>query len=309
MNKPLSSSDKLLFGFLEKARSMQANVELLRVLRSRTYKIGEANVLVRAAAAGTKRFFFGINYLTIEEISNLENPFIAFICGSLEQTYIIPAKVLFKHLHQISHDRNGEYKINIDSSANIILSGKNNRLNCSAYQNNWESLLASPSYSEQPRISAEESFHSVLQGRLLEIGNLRGFQTFCPNKTKKFNDKTLEDLATLKACPELQFSDYSLLRQIDVVWFKTRGSNYIPEYAFEVELSTGVWSGVGRMLTLLDYSNVNLYIIGNDKKKFGQVVSSYPENEHRYNFVPANLLGELYSAELNLIQLRIDIGL
>ncbi len=309
MNKLLSNSDRLSFGFLEKAKTFYSDIELVQVLRSRTFKIGESNILVRSASVGNKRYFFGLNYLTIEEISNLENPFIAFICGSLDRIFIIPAKVLFQHLHQISHDRNGEYKINIDNDANIVLTGKNNRFACGEYLNNWDLLLTPPTYSEESRNTVEESFHSILQGRLLEIGNIRGFKTFCPNKSKKFNERTLDELATLKNCPELQFSDYNLLRQIDVVWFKTRGSNYIPEYAFEVELSTGVWSGVGRMSTLLDYSNVALYVIANDKKRFTQVLSTFPEMEKRYKFISSNSLGDLYSAELNLIQLRVDIGL
>jgi flagellar motor component MotA len=63
------------------------------------------------------------------------------------------------------------------------------------------------------------------------------------------------------------------------------------------------------MATLIDYSNVGLYIISNDPKKFKQVVSSFPEIAKRYKFVANDLLGELYSAEINLKELRIDIGL
>jgi hypothetical protein len=65
------SSDKLVKEFLEQAKTFQADVELLKVLKSRTYKIAEANVLVRAASEGNRRYFFGINYLTVEEITNL----------------------------------------------------------------------------------------------------------------------------------------------------------------------------------------------------------------------------------------------
>ena len=101
----------------------------------------------------------------------------------------------------------------------------------------------------------------------------------------------------------------SLLRQIDVLWFKLKGSNLIPEYAFEVELSTGVWSGVGRMATLIDYSNVGLYVISNNSKKYNQVLASLHEISNRYKFVANELLGDLYAAELNLKDLRIEIGL
>lgn len=309
MDSPLSNSDKLSFDFLERAKEFQSSVELIRVLKSRTYKIGDANVLVRASSEGNKRYFFGINYVTVEEIANLDNPFIAFICGSIERVVIIPAKYFFNHLDRISHDRNGEYKINIDQELNIVLSGRGNRLDCSEFINNWELLLAPPTFQEEMRNSVEERLHTVLQGRLLEIGNLRGFETFCPDKSRTFNDRKLEDISTLKTCPDLQFSDYNLLRQIDVMWFRPRGNNFIPEYAFEVELSTGVWSGVGRMSTLIDYKHVNFYVIANDARKYKQVINSYSEYGDRFRFVPNELVGKLYSAELSLRELRVEIGL
>jgi len=309
MEKILSNTDLLSLKFLDIAKELQANVELIKVLKSRTYQIGAANVLIRASSDGNNRYFFGINYITIEEIANLENPFIAFICGAVEKTVIIPAKILFKELHQISHDRNGEYKINIDKDLNIVLAGKGNRLDCTFFINNWNLLLAPPIFENEKPNSVEESLHSVLQGRLLEIGNIRGYQTFCPDKSKKFNEKKLDEISTLQTCPNLQFSDYNLLRQIDVIWFKNRGSNLIPEYAFEVELSTGVWSGVGRMATLMDYKNVPFYIISNDKKKYSQVINSFPEYGDRYKFIANDVLGDLYSAEINLKELRYNIGL
>ena len=255
------------------------------------------------------RYFFGINYITVEEIANLDNPFVAFICGSAEKVIIIPAKIIFKHLPEISHDRNGEYKINIDKDLNIVLAGKNNRIDCKNSLNNWNLLLSPPKIKEELKNTVEESLHSVLQGRLIEIGNIRGFQTYSPDKSRKFNEKKLEEITTLKSCPELQFSDYNLLRQIDVIWFKPKGNNFIPEYAFEVELSTGVWSGVGRMATLIDYKNVALYVIANDSKKFNQVINSFLEFNERYRFVANELIGDLYAAELNLKELRMDIGL
>jgi len=304
-----SNSDLLANQFLEQARQFNANVELIKVLKSRTYSIGEANVLVRTASEGNRRYFFGLNYLTVEEIANLDNPFIAFICGSLDKVIIIPAKILFKYLPQISHDRNGEYKINIDRDLNIVLAGRGNRIDCAPFINNWQLLLSPPLVKEETKNTVEESLHSVLQGRLIEIGNIRGFDTYCPDKSRKFNDVKLDEITTLKTCPQLQFSDYDLLRQIDVLWFRPKGSNYIPEYAFEVELSTGVWSGVGRMATLIDYSNVGLYVIANDSKKYNQVFNSLHENANRYRFIANDSLGDLYAAEKNLKELRYEIGL
>ena len=305
----ISPSELLATQFLERAKEFQASVELIKVLKSRTYHIGEANVLVRTSSEGNRRYFFGINYITVEEIANLDNPFIAFICGSIEKVVIIPAKNLFKHLPQISHDRNGEYKINIDKDLNIVLAGRNNRIDCSGFLNSWNLLLSPPIVEEEAKNTVEESLHSILQGRLIEIGNIRDYLTYCPDKSKRFNEKKIEEITTLETCPQLQFSDYNLLRQIDVLWFKNRGNNFIPEYAFEVELSTGVWAGVGRMATLMDYMNVRFYVISNDAKKYKQVINSFSEYEERYKFIANDLIGDLYSAELNLKELRIDIGL
>ena len=311
--KEISPSESLAMQFIEKAKVFNANVEVFKVLKSRTYSIGEANVLIRAASEGNRKYFFGLNYLIVEEISNLYNPFVAFICGSVETVVIIPAKILFKYLPQISHDRNGEYKIIIDRDLNIALKaeekGKKNRIDCTPFINNWELLLNPPIIKEENKNTVEESLHSILQGRLIEIGNIRGFDTYCPNKSWKFNGIKLKDLTTLKTCPQLQFSDYDLLRQIDVLWFRSKGNNYIPEYAFEVELSTGVWSGVGRMATLIDYSSVRLYIISNDSRKYNQVFSSLYENANRYRFIANEKLGDLYAAELSIKELRYEVGL
>ena len=239
MAKSPNPTDILFEAFLEKARTISPAIEPVRVLRARTYQILDANVLIRASLLGkNRRYFFGINYIHVEEIANLDNPLIAFICGSLERTVILPAKILFEQLPSISHDRNGEYKIVYDSDLNLVLNGRNNRVDCSRFVDAWE-LISNPPAQQGEKSTAEESVHTIVQGRLLEIGNIRGYQTYCPNKSKKFNGKQLVDIATLKTCPSLQFSQYNLLRQIDVLWFRERGQNYIPEYGFEVEISTG----------------------------------------------------------------------
>ncbi|HGY55543.1 MAG TPA: hypothetical protein ENK44_07585 [Caldithrix abyssi] len=308
MVKNISNTEKLAQDFLKEASQLQNNIEPVKVLKARVYKIGNANVLIRAASEGNRNYFFGINYITVEEMANLHNPFIAFICGSIKRTVIIPAVVLFDNLNKISHDRNGEYKINISRDLDLILKGRGNRLNCGGYINNWNSLLLDTN-NKSKVITVEESLHSIIQGRLLEIGNLRGFQTFSPDKSKKFNKKTLSSIATLSTCPELQFSDYNLLRKIDVLWFKEKGSHLIPEKAFEIEISTGTWSGVGRLSTLTDYSNVKFYIISDNRNRFNQVIQSFPVYKERFKHITPIQIGDLYSAEKSINELRYKIGL
>ena len=309
MLRDLTRADILANEFMEKAREISTDIEPSKVLRARAYKIRDANFLIRAGTLGkNNRYFFGLNYIHAEEVANLDNPFFVFVCNTIDQVVILPATELVGHLPSISHDRNGEYKIVFDVNLNLILNGRNNKVDCSQYINAWH-LISNPPKVHGAKSTVEESIHSVLQGRLIEIGNIRGYQTFCPNKSKRFNSNLLVDIATLKDCPELQFSDYSLLRQIDVLWFRKKGQNYIPECGFEIEISTGTWSGVGRLATLIDYANTRLFIISEEGRKFNQVMSAFPDYLSRYRHIQPHLIGDLYAAELGLQELRREIGL
>ena len=123
MKKTISNTEKLVEEFLQKASNLKGKIEPIKVLKARVYQISKANILIRAASDGNRNYFYGINYITIEEMANLLNPYIAFICGSIDKVIILPAQFLFDNLHKISHDRNGEYKINIDKKLNIVLRG------------------------------------------------------------------------------------------------------------------------------------------------------------------------------------------
>jgi hypothetical protein len=297
----------LLLQFLEKAKNLNFEVEPVKILRSNTYQIGKSNILIRAASDIGKRYFFGLNYIHAEEIFNLENSFVAFICGSIDRTVFIPSEVVIHNLSKLSHDRNGEYKINFTKQLELVLSGRNNRLKCDAYANNWNLLLKFQS-SKSTLSNPDESFHYILQGRLLEIGNIRGYFTYCPNKRKKFNKVRLDEIAKLNECPQLQYSNQDSTRNIDVIWFREVSKGFYPEYAFEVELSTGIWSGFGRLATLRDY-NTKMYIITNDDKKFNQVSGNFPEIKERYINIEPDKVGLLYSAEKNLIKMREEFKL
>ncbi len=298
---------ELIEKFLQKADSKGIEVNPIRVLRTNTYSVGDANVLVRTASDLGNRYFFGLNYINAEEVYNLDNSFVAFICGNIEKTILIPTDVLISHLPEISHDRNGEYKINFTRDLHLVLRGRNHRLDCSPYVNNWNLLTIAVS-KDVVLVQPEESIHSVIQGRLIDIGNLRGYSTYCPDKSKTFNKIKLGNMITLDECPKLQFSDYNLLRKIDVLWFRNANTGFYPVYAFEVEISTGVWSGFGRLATLRDY-DTRPYIVTNENKKFQQVITQFPEIKSRFVHVMPDQIGLLYSAEKNLITMRQDFNL
>jgi len=298
---------ELIEKFLGKAEADGMKVNPIRVLRTNTYSIGNANILIRTASDLGKRYFFGLNYINAEEVYNLENSFIAFICGGIDRVVLIPTDILISHLPKISHDRNGEYKINITRDLNLVLKGRNNRLDCSLYINNWD-LLVATTLQEAVETLPEESIHNVIQGRLIDIGNIRGYATYCPDRNRTFNRKKLGEMMSLDKCPRLQFSDYELLRKIDVLWFRKANNGFYPTYAFEVEISTGVWSGFGRLATLRDY-DARPYIVTNEDKKFQQVIAQFPEIKDRFIHVIPDQVGLLYSAEKNLIDMRKEFDL
>jgi hypothetical protein len=302
-----TAAKQLLQDFLAEARKQAGDVEPIRVLRCNAFRVKDANVLVRVAA-DTGKFFFGLNYINAEEVANLDNAYIAFVCGSVDNTIILPMQLFVQHLPQISHDRNGEFKIVIKKNLDLPLRGRGNAIPLKEYQNDWQKLSAESTTPKAQRSTAEESFHSVLQGRLLEVGNLRGLMTYCPNKTKKFNAKPLGELAKLEKCPELQFANYESLRNIDVLWFRQTGKQFYPERAFEVELSTGTWSGVGRLAALREY-NTRLFVVSDEPKKFSQVMESQPEIADRFKNVQTGDVGVLYAAEARLQELRNQVGI
>lgn len=298
---------ELIERFLDKAEISGIKANPVRVLRTNTFSVGNANVLVRTASDLGKRYFFGLNYINAEEVYNLDNSFVAFICGDIEKVILIPTDVLISHLPEISHDRNGEYKINFTRDLQMVLKGRNHRLDCSPYINNWD-LLTTTASKAATENQPEESIHNVIQGRLIDIGNIRGYSTYCPDRSRTFNRKKLGEIMTLDECPKLQFSDYELLRKIDVLWFRKANTGFYPVYAFEVEISTGVWSGFGRLATLRDYET-RPYIVTNDDKKFRQVITQFPEIKEKFIHVIPDQVGLLYSAEKNLIAMRQEFNL
>ena len=306
-------NNPMLKAFLAKAKKKHG--QPVKVLRSTTYKIGKAHVLVRTSTKSasnlSRPYFFGLQYTAIEELANLKNPFLALVCGKAG-TLMIPASEIFNNLEHMSVRRDGNYRIQVDAKFNLALKGQGNRLTCRKYIDKWNFFGNPPllkGKTTPAAASLEESLHAVLQGRLIEIGNKRGFYTFCPDKKKTFNGRKLSEISTLKRCPELQFSDHKLLSKIDVLWFNLRGKHYIPKCAFEVELTTGTWPGIMRMRSLLDYGCVKLYIVSSDGKKYKQAMETMPEHRDRYVYLPEDSLSELYSAEKSLITLRKEIGL
>lgn len=119
---------------------------------------------------------------------------------------------------------------------------------------------------EQAQDKEREYSHYFFQGLVVEIGNLKRFETFIPSqdKNKPFAQQKLGDIATLS-----KFHDFTyphILRKaqtIDVVWFNSRG---FPDSFFEIEHSTDINNSLIKFVELQDF-RINFHIVADMQRR------------------------------------------
>lgn len=108
--------------------------------------------------------------------------------------------------------------------------------------------------------------HSYYQGLLLEVGNLKKYETYVPAQDKNgyFLNKKLGEIATLRDFYHFSYdSIVQKTKTIDVSWFNERK---MPFYLFEVEFSTDFIKSLLKFLELQDF-NMKYYIISDYVRK------------------------------------------
>jgi len=112
----------------------------------------------------------------------------------------------------------------------------------------------------------KEYTHSFFQGLLVEIGNMKGYETIVPSqdKNKPFGQQRLGEVTT---APEyFSFTYNKVLRQaltIDVVWFNQR---HYPNSFFEVEHSTDIQRSLLKFVEFQDF-RVNFIIVADNLRR------------------------------------------
>lgn len=99
----------------------------------------------------------------------------------------------------------------------------------------------------------EDFDHSYYQGLLVEIGNVKQFQTFVPNqdKNRKFLEQPLANVVTVPKMYAFSFPNLvDRAQTIDVTWFNPRN---MPSAFFEVEHSTDIQNSLGKFVDLQDF--------------------------------------------------------
>ncbi len=99
----------------------------------------------------------------------------------------------------------------------------------------------------------EDFNHSYYQGLLVEVGNLKKYQTAVPaqDKNKLFLTRKLSDFTTLVQPYDFTYSDVmSRAKTVDVSWYNVRR---FPTAFFEVEHSTDIYNSLLKYMEFQDF--------------------------------------------------------
>jgi hypothetical protein len=155
----------------------------------------------------------------------------------------------------------------------------------------------------EPRTAEDRahSKHTRMQGMLIEIGNLEGFDTYTADPKKVFENKRLGAIATLAIVPAFTFPKVvSTTRYIDVLWLNSR---HFPARAFEVEYSTNIRNSLVKFTELQDF-NTQFFIVAPEgsRPRFAREIdrSSFVPIAGRCKFWSFEKLERLYKSRLDL---------
>lgn len=161
--------------------------------------------------------------------------------------------------------------------------------------------------SAVPKHEQEVFNHSYYQGLLIEVGNLKKYETFVPNqdKNKKFLDKTLGEISSQAGF--YQFGYDHIIRKaktIDVSWFNIRK---MPSVLFEVEHSTDIQNSLLKFVELQDY-HANLFIVADKARKNEYVsklsLSAFLPIKTRVQFMDYDKLSEWHTKTFEIVSVE-----
>jgi len=168
-----------------------------------------------------------------------------------------------------------------------------------------EDVSAKPeaqSFTGTPEIN-----HGIAQGMLVSVGKIYGYETYVPphdQTIRNFQQKPLRDFISVVDCNEVfRGPNLAKIREIDVLWFDEDDYGLFPVYAFEVEETTRVKSGLDRLLKIPRRFTTRLFIVGPGAKErslFNEYISQTPFRNFKTRFVYRSYddLEQLYNAVL-----------
>ncbi len=160
--------------------------------------------------------------------------------------------------------------------------------------------------------------HGIAQGMLLTLGKIYGYETYTPPRDqtiRTFQNRLLRDFVTVSDCTNIfKGPNLSKIREIDALWFNEDDYGLFPSYAFEVEETTKVKSGLDRLLKIPTRFQCRLFVIGpsnNEKKLFEKYICQTPFRnfKDRFQFKLYIELERLYNSALKHCEYREQFGI
>ncbi len=155
--------------------------------------------------------------------------------------------------------------------------------------------------------TTEEFDHTYYQGLLVEIGNLKKFQTYVPSqdKNRKFLARPLGNVATIQKIFPFTFpKTVERAQTIDVTWFNERN---MPNTFFEVEHSTDIQNSLGKFVDLQDF-NAHFRIVA-DKARLHEYQAKIARAQFqsingRVKFMSYDYVSELHTKTFEIAALE-----
>ncbi|MEK6563577.1 MAG: hypothetical protein AABZ65_00925 [Candidatus Omnitrophota bacterium] len=158
-----------------------------------------------------------------------------------------------------------------------------------------------------PKSERELFNHSYYQGLLVEIGNLKKYETFVPgqDKNKRFLGKTLREVSSQESF--YQFGYDHIVRKaktVDVCWFNVRK---MPSVLFEVEHSTDIQNSLLKFVELQDF-NPNFFIVADKARKeeyLGKLaLNAFVPIKQRVQFMDYDKLSDWHAKTFEIVSVE-----
>ena len=154
--------------------------------------------------------------------------------------------------------------------------------------------------------------HTYYQGLLVEIGNLKGFETYIPrqDKNKMYLSRPLLNYATLKELYSFTYEKtVNRAKSIDVIWVNERK---FPDSIFEIEHSTDFQNSLLKYLDLRDF-NASFIIVAdvNRYREYERKVSytAFSKIKERITFLSYQKLADYHSKAFQYYELQKELKL
>lgn len=150
------------------------------------------------------------------------------------------------------------------------------------------------------RKSDELFTHTYYQGIVVEIGNIKKYQTYVPaqDKNKKFLETRLCDMTTMESIPEFTYDELRRrAKTVDVIWFNERK---MPCGFYEIENTTDIKNSLSKFYELQDFrADFSIIAAASRREEFLDIISASMYNPIRdyVRFVSYDTIVKQYEKE------------